>query len=89
MPEITNKGFKEGLESLLADAWHEDFQEQTTLFAAPAPPSKRASRASGGKHFSDNLSNLLEEALKETIAEKTQSFKEDDFSTLAQKIIAH
>jgi hypothetical protein len=76
--EVTNKGFKEGLESLLAEAWREDFQEKTSLFVTNGTSSKRNVKTSGGKHFSDNLNSLLEEALRESIIEQTQSFKEEE-----------
>ncbi|NJK84213.1 MAG: hypothetical protein HC912_10875 [Saprospiraceae bacterium] len=69
-----NKGFKAGLENLLAEAWQEDTPMQQMRQDDPmaeTTPNKRLAV----KNFTESFDALFEEAMEETISEKVHEIK--------------
>ncbi len=81
-----NKGFKAGLENLLAEAWQEDTpmkqtEEEETSSNHPTLPEKRLAV----KNFTESFDALFKEAMEETISEKVKTIKSGGESPVTKR----
>ncbi len=80
-----NKGFKAGLENLLAEAWREDTPIQHTEGEETSSKPTLSEKRLAVRNFTESFDALFEEAMEETIAEKVQAIKSGGEKTTTKR----